>query len=558
MGWAVQLEQKVLLEIWLSDNSQRNWRVGMGKKRKTPKGYDIERDIRNLIAAQGPEGKWRQQARRVQAYIFEAPRAEQVTRLDKVLLILQRLPTHRYLALEIAKGLASEAFKLNRLDLFLDVHILAEKTPQKSQDFSSVVRRTMLGAGPDAFSLEELQAEARALWLTAVYEVAGETLDDSIRFALFCIEQLGDVLQESKYSGLVDFHDPKAASVLKMMSSCARRVPNAVGSASRLWIDRLIDAVGTGMVVDQIMETFIKFLQWISPSGKIAMAVVKTGRENELALRDLVDRTSGRQNQDSRLYVTPAQFDKVNRWGAQIKLREEQLTSEAETLFDRFERQYEGVICPELDRMRTAIIEHTRQGLRPGGADHFDILLSALYRYGVRSVIFYPDGQDFPDLRIDVVVHKAVPSLFLYECAFRNLKLELQPGIFVEGRCPGIERMRRLLEFVIIDILHRIMVEGQELKPHRSQHASSAGSIIDLTPRTIAVRPHFHPLRPGHQATAQALINLRKAIGWRTLPPRATFVSAHYRGKAEGFVYDLPSEAIGAYRDRDLLDKGII
>lgn len=199
---------------------------------------------------------------------------------------------------------------------------------------------------------------------------------------------------------------------------------------------------------------------------------------------------------------------------------------------------------------RAAILSRPRYGIRPDGADHIDILVSPLRNAGIRSVAFHPEWCDFPDTKLDLLARVETPHLLVRPGTLNGLQLQLQQAVLFNSTHSDTAVLHSLLEFILIDMLYKIIVEGKELR----KPAKKKGGEKSEVPKTVAIRPHYHPLQPGHQASPTALEAAKKALKLKSLPPGVTFVRAHYRGNPDGLEYNLPNEPIGIYSDQDLFE----
>ncbi len=196
-------------------------------------------------------------------------------------------------------------------------------------------------------------------------------------------------------------------------------------------------------------------------------------------------------------------------------------------------------------------MERPRRGLRPGGYDHIEVHSVPLRNAGIRAVVFHPEGCDFPNVRVHILVRKETPTLFTFRTELKDFELGLHDEV-VRSKIHFDHRdeLAELLEFTVVDMLYRIVAAEKELREKKSKWSSTGSEGNSPSPRTIPVRPFLRRLVEGRHATGYAQANATQVMGWRTLPPGFTFVLPTIRGG--NLVYDLPTQPTAVYTDDDL------
>ncbi|MFA7209457.1 MAG: hypothetical protein WC120_04190 [Parcubacteria group bacterium] len=196
------------------------------------------------------------------------------------------------------------------------------------------------------------------------------------------------------------------------------------------------------------------------------------------------------------------------------------------------------------------IMEKPSRGLRSNGADHIKIAVSTLYASGIKAVVFHPEGYQFPDMKVRVMVSKWTPHFLSFEGELRGFELIVKEMLFVNGWFKNYTVLKEMLECIIIDALHRIVVvQREEMKNSGGTKKTSRSASACEKERVSEVRPHFRKLPEGWQASEEAKAWAESQQGWK-LPPGRTFVRGHYRnGQID---YGVETEPIIIYDDEFL------
>lgn len=506
-------------------------------------------------------------------YIFRASDShEQLVRVGEIFTAIDTLwwrnPNKR---VEIGQGrnrlcsrIAEEAFHSGQLMLFARLFQAAhnrfrsdgtyERSP--AQNFARIMEIAAQPWGPNDDPPPEVSPGRSAydFLLPELFRKAGENLERSMQCGLFLLEQLSTLIRDSlEEKKILDQVAEKMEEEHPGHMACSLILASTQSSPNQTlplnaWIENLLRASISGnTAVDQVLEGILFVCgYWQAELG--GWQVITPVSESAGMLLALTREKGG----PSPFYVSADLRPGFDRWIEERGLesnherkRDEEFWREFDARRDRLEALTEA--------KRRAVIERPRRGLRPRGADHVEIRLQSLCRFGIRSIAFYPDGCEFPNVKIRVVTHKGTPHLFTQEGELKDLRLQLSRTVTESNQYPDMGKRRAgLLEFVIIDILYRIVVEGRELQ-RKVRPAQLGGQVIDLQSKEVPVRPHIRKLPAGHRASETASNAAQVDCGWR-LRPGETFVRAFFRGNQ--FEYDLPTEPVAIYGDEDLFEKG--
>jgi hypothetical protein len=225
---------------------------------------------------------------------------------------------------------------------------------------------------------------------------------------------------------------------------------------------------------------------------------------------------------------------------ARISEKGAALRQESEKMLAWFTENRE-LININTNRKRLEILEKPSRGLRSGGADYIEINISTLFSNGIRSVVFYPENCTFPNLRIEIMYLKWTPHLVPVSCELTDMCLQN----FINSDDDAHTIVKDLLEAVIVDVLHRIIVTSSVAIKKEEQKSKLKAHDCEVE-RAFEVRPHFRKLPGGWQASVKAKEMAGEKFGW-TLPPGKTFVQGHYRnGQID---YQIKTSPIMVYDD---------
>jgi hypothetical protein len=233
------------------------------------------------------------------------------------------------------------------------------------------------------------------------------------------------------------------------------------------------------------------------------------------------------------------------------RTKNEDARKEAESLFGRI-RINKDALDKVSRQLWTDIAANHLRWIRPEGKDRVAIDASALRAAGIRSFNFHAEGSAPPKIGLQLLVRRQVPQLVPYT-------IEIDPNKS-EGNCftRVPERLRSvfqglgfspddvldLLSLVVCDVLYRLTVPPPD--------PSHAGPVVQASEtdgeKTIPVRPHTRPLRPGHKASAKMIARSIEETG-APPPTGRTYVPAFYRKGA--LEYRLPPP-ITTYTAEDL------
>jgi hypothetical protein len=205
--------------------------------------------------------------------------------------------------------------------------------------------------------------------------------------------------------------------------------------------------------------------------------------------------------------------------------RHQLLLEEVRTFMDNFNR-HRGEIYQCFQQKCAEILTQYRRWILPEGEDGFDVSLTPLYRIGIRKIRFYPEGMKFPDIVVQIDALKEASTIITYYGMLENFKLECSPVVFLnyDGIDPSV--LHILLQFLIVDVMHQIVVPASFMKEQSSgkilRRQACANVLIKKT------RPKFRRLVEGTHSTkrAHALMTEEAPQGW-AIPDGMTYERIH-------------------------------
>ncbi|MFH1235878.1 MAG: hypothetical protein V1685_02985 [Parcubacteria group bacterium] len=184
-------------------------------------------------------------------------------------------------------------------------------------------------------------------------------------------------------------------------------------------------------------------------------------------------------------------------------------------------------LAASFDRKCTEITERPRYGLRPFGFDSVLIEVSILQYYAMSSFAFYPEGEQFPNVKLQLnllTFGKRINQLWAY---VRDFSLELKrEGLEIQYGS-SMPFIRVVLEYVVVDALHRIICREpkQNLADEKVTREAASGTEPK---KSVTVRPFLRRLPVGYRASDDARQQAFLQMGWE-LPEGVTFVQSHER-----------------------------
>ena len=550
----------------------------MGKK--NGKANEIKNLLVQLLAGMLDGTKKEETERQIAKYLTTENEVLAGERLDEVLRVVGK---------KFCKKPESEAAISSFLRAFIENMFDAER-------FDQFVRnnRLVLEANTRRLILnDELDENEPATWMIsgrvkfddAFFEVAGSTLERSIQFGLRLLAQRQRCIQDTAdrwdhlgglspgefyktidlmpdYQAMIWIDQVVISIIRKSLSSAP------VYSVFHGWIDRLIEAIGSNDFAERILEGLLLYANVNHEANadhgsandqvRCTIRAVPKGQEQEYAEQSL-------QSELVRGFDTEALLEEIA--GPPVCCIKADQKLAVKDFFMRQERRcadatensqnmlawcerHHTEIDAENERKRSLILSDARRGLRPNGADHIEIDLAPLRSFGLRAIVFYPEGHVFPNTKIELLAATKTPHCFAVSGELTDFRVDdriinLHCGMGRQGRLTR-EQYRWFLETVIVDILYRLVVQGKELRQKKRMPGDSGPTEMAVQ----SVRPHMRRLLDGQNASPEARERAQRSMGWK-LPPGKTFVEAFCRGGQ--ITYDYPTQAVAVYGNEDLL-----
>lgn len=229
-----------------------------------------------------------------------------------------------------------------------------------------------------------------------------------------------------------------------------------------------------------------------------------------------------------RIVVPDHLYEKTVGLSNALHARNEQACASAEAFRSWF-LDHSNVIGTVFDERCREIVEKPKYGLRPMGHDSCLVRISALRSVGITSFSFYPEGEHFPDVKLSIAVRKSAgPMLCQYMVALRNFQLQARDIVFENWNDIEVGYLRSVMEFVVVDALHRIVVR-KPTKDLADEQVERVRTVPSIEPRRrVTVRPFLRRLPVGFQASEESQQLAFLHLGW-VLPEGVTFVQSHDR-----------------------------
>ena len=467
------------------------------------------------------------------------------------------------MAKPILHRIYDDLYARKRLEVFLRSTYLDMESPSFEAKALLGNSERMLTYLRGGFPAEEIRKAARHTFILEFYRYTGLTLERSLGLALFLLGQFEMLSRQ-----LVGVNSPPDAH--SRASIPWRILLGSLGSPAdqrapqREWFSRLLHSVEGNPVVEEVIDSIYN-LATCSPDGETVVTHSQPEMTQQHSAEQLEKLVDAEYHDSEVLQCNTPIF----------------LTSEEEAIFARlrqsgraeFERNFEqgraalswfsahDEFRGELEWKRREIVER-QHGSRPGirflrdnGVDHFEVDVQPLWHIGVRSVAFHPEGRVFHDPALRIAIRKETPHLIVFPACLENLRLELvDVHMLYNLQYDDLDQLRRFLEFVIINMMHRIMVQRVEL---RSRVVNGVVVPRPTEVRRFEVASHTRGLPSGSQASeeAKALAFTEKGI---ILNSGETYVSAYPKGGKDGseLVYDWPIEPWAVYTEDDLYEDG--
>jgi hypothetical protein len=231
--------------------------------------------------------------------------------------------------------------------------------------------------------------------------------------------------------------------------------------------------------------------------------------------------------ENPRIVVADHLINKIRRTNERVDREFKQMRTEATGFFQWFV-EHTSEIGARFDEVGNMIISQPRYGVRPMGHDSFLVNTSPLQCIGITSFSFYPGGEQFPNLKIMVTVKKIGWGLCEFWMYLRDLELQAVDEIFLNLHGLDVSFLRSVLEYIVIDALHRIVVEKPQknLADEKVERPDEQREIPSS--HRVSIRPFIRRLPIGFQASDAARQMAFLHLGWN-LPGGMTFVRSHDR-----------------------------
>lgn len=429
----------------------------------------------------------------------------------------------------------------------------------------------------------------RLMFISVFFDIAGGTIERSIQFCLYLFEAYRDG-QQALFDSWMKIQDLGMTEIrndadinwieralptfsektklgffgLAVLLWSMNVPPGGKIDHARKWLDQIIRHLDTnplaremwvpicGVISDTIRDNFPSYTP-----HQYRFQALKEGFEDEYAAQWALDMLLKKSRDPRNLFpligiVTNEQWESIDRQNTGLQERRKRFEQQKAVTIEWIKREQ-----PRLQRVmeqkRAAIRERPKYGLRVKGADHIDIEISLLHYAGFRSVIFYPEDHVFPNTRIELLQRLRTPHLVAHSGEIADLTVCNLDHIYRteanRRELPEADLYHLLLEFTIIDIMHRIIVEGKGFREKKGEGEETG----DRPRERKGPRPHIRRLQTNQKASTEAHERAKQVMGW-TLPEGITFVAARYRNAT--IEYDYPTEAIGVYTDEDLFEQG--
>ncbi len=518
----------------------------MARKIKPKKGggKDVGLLSQNFIVRKDPK-----YARRLSAHVFKTNDAQtQIVRFKEV---LARVFDHETPTTEFQETLKI-LFKIIAIDIILGRHIYM---------FLWISHQGLCAFKGDE---EDIVSEktnvpyfsfATSSLSNFIFHVAGLSLEMSIKFALLLFDHYADILQQVAKRNDVDESLVRCEAIYYgIIANSLEANPNSRMRNTRRWFDNLIEVVDKDPVVGEMVGLICDVYgtnysdSGIAKAGEAPVIFVRTLTAIEHAQSFFSGALKAKKpaygKYKGRVVVREEHKPQFTTWISQRNDMVLVKRNRVQRDLDWFEENAD-LIAQRKIMMQEQIRLGVNRWFRFAGADHVEFSLPALKFRGMRSVIFYPEQVcEFPQVGISLIVKTQTPHVVSVNgCVFDVESFTVDKSTdYIKNVSSNWEEIWHVIEYVLLDIMYRITVTGDE--PRRKSRAKSGGQS-NGEDVSHPVRPHFRRLLPGQNPGAEARHLAKKKLGWESLPPMKTFVKAHYRGGQ--LVYDGLNEPVYVY-----------
>ncbi len=502
--------------------------------------YDWQKDVVRIY--QDPaEIKRRQLERRIVEYML-AP-TDLVCAAKRMMEVGEKLQAkreeNRAACDGVWKRLAEEIFQQKRINVFLMF--------VSYYVFWNLETEKPLG-------LTTLQEETHARIRFEIERYVGANIDTSMTYALELLEHYvrltyGSTDPPQAGRGNLGF----AAYQIIMMSFASPPTPHF---PARKWLSNILAAQQTNAAAGNV---WFYLMAMITAGNRNKLEVViyevtKMDRVDSAVMERAQERIMAALQQPigaatlRMVAVSRAERRIFDDWVQRNDANNQPVLSKTAEVMEWYRLHADALLLDE--RAKCDDIKHRpRRVLLPDGQDHLEVRATPLYQAGLRSVIFYP--QDFPNVDLELVIQLPSPHLVRVKATLNDFRLEMPRGVLAELGLYKEEELRALLQYVIIDVLYKIIAEPAGEKRPRKKQCGDRKTNDSERQRRIPVRPHIRRLPDGWKAGKESLeLGVQRLGG---LPDGFTFVGLYYRGGE--IVHDLPSLPTVVYCDEDLYEN---
>ena len=321
-----------------------------------------------------------------------------------------------------------------------------------------------------------------------------------------------------------------------IMSMC---LPASENITQKRWVNNLLEATGRGNdEVEQFYTAAFELCVDADVSMKPHFSGSVFGDPKGIRVMSQSALDAGFQDTESKLHlvdwlnlhvVVPDRLmPKIEQWVVENVDTWKRDTLEA-TGFLKWFTSHTSQIGARFDELSNTILTKHRYGVRPMGFDSFLVNVSTLRCIGITSFSFYPEGEQFPNLKIAVTVRKTCYGLCQFWMYLRDFELTTVEDVFLNWHDTNVATVRSMLEYIVIDALHRIVVAKPE-KNLDDDIVERSEELRDVTPTSmrVKVRPFIRRLPLGFEASDEARKLAFLQLGWN-LMAGMTFVRSHDR-----------------------------